>query len=334
MTDAAGRPVAAIPLDLAEHTSVLAYGDPKFARSRGGGARRMKIGVSANPHKALALELAKRATERLRQDADVVLTDETHGLLGLDVAHAPIEQLEADAMVVLGGDGTFLHTLQRSSVPLLPINAGTVGFLAEVDGAHRVEFEGALDRLLRGRYFVESRMKLACEVAGENLPDATNEVVVHTTQVAKMRMFELTLDGVAVGRLRADGLIVATPTGSTSYSLSALGPILDPAVEGIVVSALAPFQSTQRAIVVDPLKTVRVRLVLPGEGRRGRHRRPGGASARGRLDGPGLPVVAEGGVPPLRGRLLPAASGKEDPPVDRGAGRGEANGDAHLPPAA
>jgi NAD+ kinase len=223
----------------------------------------VRIGVTANPQKPLALELARRAVAHLQKAADVVLSDETHGLVGLDVAHAPIERLEADAMVAIGGDGTFLHTLQRSSVPLLPINAGTVGFLAEVDGARRPAFDAALDRLLQGRYFVESRMKLACEVGGESLPDATNEVVVHTSQVAKMRLFELTLEGHAMGRLRADGIIVATPTGSTSYSLSALGPILDPAVEAIVVSALAPFQSSQRTIVVDPLKSVRVRLVTP-----------------------------------------------------------------------
>jgi NAD+ kinase len=223
----------------------------------------MRIGISANPQKPLAVDLARRAVERLRGDADVVLSDETHALARLDVPHAPLGRIEADAMIAIGGDGTFLHTLQRSSVPLLPINAGTVGFLAEVDGAQEKAFDDALDRLLHGRYFVESRMKLACEVAGENLPDATNEVVVHTSQVAKMRLFELTLEGQPVGRLRADGLIVATPTGSTSYSLSALGPILDPAVEGIIVSALAPFQSSQRTIVVDPLKGVRVRLVHP-----------------------------------------------------------------------
>jgi NAD+ kinase len=291
----------------------------------------MKIGVSANPHKALALELAKRATERLRKDADVVLTDETHGLLGLDAPHEPIERLEADALVVLGGDGTFLHTLQRSSVPLLPINAGTVGFLAEVDGAHRVEFEGALDRLLQGRYFVESRMKLACEVAGENLPDATNEVVVHTSQVAKMRMFELTLDGVAVGRLRADGLIVATPTGSTSYSLSALGPILDPAVEGIVVSALAPFQSTQRTIVVDPLKTVRVRLVLPEkdgvvviDGQEER-RLPGGSTVLIYRSSRRAEFLRFGAG------FFRRLRGKKILPWTEELAEAEANGDAHLP---
>ena len=223
----------------------------------------MKIGISANPHKPLAVELARRAAERLGPDCDVIVTDETHALLGLGLAHAPLEQLEADALLALGGDGTFLYTLQRSTVPLLPINAGTVGFLAEVDGANLVAFDGALDRLKQGLYFVESRMKLASQVEGESLPDATNEVVVHTSQVAKMRLFELALDGRPVGRIRADGMILATSTGSTSYSLSALGPILDPTVEGIVVSALAPFQATQRAVVVDPLKSIRVRLVHP-----------------------------------------------------------------------
>ncbi len=223
----------------------------------------MRIGISANPHKPLAVDLAKRAAERLRPEADVVLTDETHALIGLDLPHSPLERLEAEVLLSIGGDGTFLYTLQRSDIPLLPINAGTVGFLAEVDGANRIAFDGALERLRKGLYFVESRMKLASQIGDENLPDATNEVVVHTSQVAKMRLFELSLDGRPVGRIRADGMILATSTGSTSYSLSALGPILDPSVEGIIVSALAPFQATQRAVVVDPLKAVRVRLVHP-----------------------------------------------------------------------
>jgi NAD+ kinase len=226
----------------------------------------MKVGISANPHKPAALDLARRAVELVDGRAEVVLSSETQALLGLPVAHQPLEEMGADAIVAIGGDGTFLYTLERTRVPLLPINAGTVGFLAEVDGANRVAFEGAIDRLLKGLYFVESRMKLASQVHGVNLPDATNEVVVHTSQVAKMRLFEIGVDGRPVGRLRADGVILATATGSTSYSLSALGPILDPAVEGIIVSALAPFQATQRAVVVDPLRTVSVRLVNPEKG--------------------------------------------------------------------
>ncbi|HEY6238971.1 MAG TPA: NAD(+)/NADH kinase [Thermoplasmata archaeon] len=223
----------------------------------------MKIAVAANPHKPIAVELAARAVGLLRDRAEVWLTSETQSILGLDLPRAPLEELEVDAIVAIGGDGTFLYALHRNPAPLLPINAGTVGFLAEVDGSNSASFDGAIERLLRGRYFVESRMKLASQVVGANLPDATNELVVHTSQVAKMRLFEIGVDGRPVGRIRADGVILATPTGSTSYSLSALGPILDPAVEGIVVTALAPFQVTQRAVVLDPLRTVSVRLVTP-----------------------------------------------------------------------
>lgn len=223
----------------------------------------MRIGIAAHPQKPLALDLARRAVERIGDRAEVVLATETRAATGIDRPAAALEAIEADALVAIGGDGTFLWTLQRSSVPLLPINAGTVGFLAEVDGGHVRAFDGAMERLVRGLYFVESRMRLASQLGGHNLPDATNEVVVHTSQVAKMRLFEIGIDGRPVGRLRADGVILATPTGSTSYSLSALGPIVDPAIEGIVVSALAPFQATQRAVLVDPLRTVSVRLVHP-----------------------------------------------------------------------
>lgn len=223
----------------------------------------MKVGITANPLKPAALELAERAVARLRGQVELVVSAETEALIRTREAHAPLESLKVDALVAIGGDGTFLYTLQRASAPLLPINAGTLGFLAEVDGAETTAFEGALDRLARGRYFLEARMKLASQVGGKNLADATNEVVVHTSQVAKMRQFELAVDGQPVGRLRADGIILATPTGSTSYSLSASGPILDPGVEGIIVGALAPFQASPRAVVLDPLRTVSVRLVSP-----------------------------------------------------------------------
>ncbi len=221
----------------------------------------MRIGVTANPLKPAALELARRAVERLSERAEVVVSTETQALIRASAAHGPLETLKVDALVAIGGDGTFLYTLQRSHAPLLPINAGTLGFLAEVDGGNATAFEGALDRLAAGRYFLESRMKLASQVGGHNLADATNEVVVHTSQVAKMRQFEIAVDGQPVGRLRADGVILATPTGSTSYSLSAAGPILDPGVEGIIVGALAPFQSAQRSVVLDPLRSVSVTLV-------------------------------------------------------------------------
>ncbi len=225
----------------------------------------MRIGVTANPHKPQALRLARAAAERLRPQAEVVFSHETGKALGEGTGSPPLDQMAADLVVAIGGDGTFLWTLQRIGAPLLPINAGTLGFLAEVDGSEPAAFEGALDRLVRGQYYIDARMKLAAQVGGRNLPDATNEVVLHTSQVAKMRLFEIAIDGRPVGRIRADGMILSTPTGSTSYSLSAAGPIVEPGVEGIVVASLASFPAGPRAVIVDPLRTVGLRLVEPGK---------------------------------------------------------------------
>jgi NAD+ kinase len=223
----------------------------------------VKVAISANPNKPAAVSAARHAVARLAAAAEVVLADETAGALGGEAHGVAVESFDADALVGIGGDGTFLSLLRRSTLPLLPINAGTVGFLAEVDAEATEAFDGALDRLLQHRYFVEDRLKLAVRVGEKVLPDATNEVVVHTSQVAKMRLFELAVDSIPVGRVRADGMILSTPTGSTSYALSALGPIIDPGVQAIVVTALAPFRATQRAMLIDPWRSVSVRLVLP-----------------------------------------------------------------------
>ena len=220
----------------------------------------MKIGLSAHPRKPEAKALAREALERIGDRAEVVLSTESS-----DVAperpHVPLESLVADVLVSIGGDGTFLYALRRSTVPLLPINAGTVGVLAEIDARRPGEFPAALERVLAGRYSLEERMKLSAEAGRLPLPDVTNDYVVHADQVGKMGLFEIAIDGSVLGRIRADGLILATPTGSTAYSLSSYGPILDPAVEGIVVTAIAPFRAGARAIVVDPLKSVAVRAL-------------------------------------------------------------------------
>jgi NAD+ kinase len=225
----------------------------------------VRIGLTANPQKPKAVDLARRAIALIGERAEIVLGEETAAALGSRQASTPLDALTADALIAIGGDGTFLYALQQTTVPLLPVNAGTFGFLAEVDGGSDTEFAAAVERLLRGEYILESRMKLASHLAGKHLPDATNEVVVHTSQVAKMRRFEIAVNGEPVGELRADGVILGTPTGSTSYALSAMGPVVDPGVPAIVIAALAPFRATPRTVVVDPLKTVTVRLLDPGK---------------------------------------------------------------------
>ena len=220
----------------------------------------MKIGLTAHPDKPTAQALARHALERIGDRAEVILAEESRGLAP-DRPNASLDRLDADVLIAIGGDGTFLHALRHSAVPLLPINAGTVGVLAEVDARRPGDLDAAIERVVTGRYSLEERMKLAAELGRSPLPDVSNDYVVHADVVGKMGVFELAFDRRVVGRIRADGLIFSTPTGSTGYSLSAFGPIVDPAVEGIVITAIAPFRAEARALVVDPLRTVTVRTV-------------------------------------------------------------------------
>ncbi len=222
----------------------------------------MKVGLTAHPGKPAALELARRAIERIGDRAELILSD---GIASLapDRPHASLEAMGGDALLAIGGDGTFLYAMRRTDAPLLPVNAGTVGVLAEVEAHRPEEFDAAIDRLLEGRYFLEERMKLAAQIGAHPIPDVVNEYVVHAAQVGKMGLFELSVDDRLVGRVQADGIIVASATGSTGYSLSLFGPIVDPTLDALVLTAIAPFRVEARAVVVDPLRTVRIRPIAP-----------------------------------------------------------------------
>ncbi len=292
----------------------------------------MRIALTANPSKPAALEMIRRAIAVLDGRADVVLSEQASGV-DPSRPHASLEELTADVLVAIGGDGSFLYALRRSAVPLLPVNAGTVGVLAEVDGKRPGGLEGALARLLDGTYFLEERMKLAAEVGSAPLVDATNEYAVHSGRVGRMGRFEISLDGHVAGRVRADGLIVATPTGSTGYALSSLGPVVEPSVEGIVLTAIAPFRVEARALVIDPLRRLGIRaldpdapsLVLP-DGQEEIPLSPGQPISIYRS--PRQATFVRFGSPfleSLRGkRILPWTE----------AGSGEGGGNADLPPGA
>jgi NAD+ kinase len=222
----------------------------------------VKVALHAHPNKPAALALARRIRSTIGGRCDLVLSEEARSLDPSRPSEG-WEALRADALVAVGGDGTFLRALRRTSVPLLPVNAGTIGVLAEVDG-RSPGLEQAIDRLLERRYFVEERAKLAAEAGSEPVPDVTNEYVVHASPVGRMGTFEVALDGRPLALLRADGVIVATPTGSTAYALSSAGPIVEPTVDAVVLTAIAPFRAEARAIVLGGLRTVRIRPTRVG----------------------------------------------------------------------
>lgn len=170
--------------------------------------------------------------------------------------------MKPDVILAVGGDGTILRALQLADAEILGINSGSLGFLAEV---YAQEIETYLARVVKKDYQVEERLRLKVTMDGERLFDCLNEAVVHTANVAKIRHFEVHLDNALVTRVRADGIILATPTGSTSYSMSVGGPIVDPQVPGIIFGAIAPFKPSCRPHVFPASAHVRVTLVKPKE---------------------------------------------------------------------
>jgi len=174
-----------------------------------------------------------------------------------------------DFVVVLGGDGTLLSTARsvaRAGIPILGVNLGSLGFLTEVK---QEEIESALAAVDSGRCDMSLRPMLHCQVqrGGECVAtyDAVNEVVMNQSAVARITDFELRVNGAFVSNYKADGLIIATPTGSTAYSLAAGGPILSPIVPGFVITPVASHALTNRPLVVQDTAIIEVRLIVTRE---------------------------------------------------------------------
>lgn len=172
---------------------------------------------------------------------------------------------QADIAIVLGGDGTMLNAarqLARYQVPLVGVNQGRLGFMTDIA---RSEMLVCMEDLLEGRFVPETRMLLDAEVLrdGECILSnlALNDVVVDKGAIGRMIEFELFIDGEFIYNLRSDGLIVATPTGSTAYSLSANGPILHPQISGIALVPLCPHALSNRPILVGDRNEIEIRIV-------------------------------------------------------------------------
>jgi len=176
---------------------------------------------------------------------------------------AEMEREKVDFIVSVGGDGTILRTIHKMAdpVPILGINMGTLGFLVDVEPKDAIE---TLKRLLSG-FVVDERSRLKLLLNGVCMPRATNEIAFLTASPAKMIEFEIIVDGALMEDFRADGVIVATSTGSTAYAMSAGGPIVDPRVDAIVLVPMAPFKLSSRPWVIPGDSVIEVRLKLPGK---------------------------------------------------------------------
>jgi NAD+ kinase len=213
----------------------------------------MIVGLTAkNDPKALAL--AATTIERLDREGHRSCMDpDTAEWLGRkDEACHEKKDLghHSDMLVTLGGDGTLLSVARHAPphVPIIGVNMGTLGFLTEI---RPEEFEDVLAAALAGRAQCEPRGTLEAFVEGREEPQRVlNDVVVNKGALARIIEMSVEVDGTFVSSFRADGLIVATPTGSTAYNLSAGGPVLYPTVPAIIITPICPHMLTNRPIVL------------------------------------------------------------------------------------
>ncbi|MBN2305657.1 MAG: NAD(+)/NADH kinase [Anaerolineae bacterium] len=168
----------------------------------------------------------------------------------------------SDLVIAIGGDGAMLRAARvcaPENVPVLGINTGHLGFLTEVSPE---EWVGSLDKLLAGQYWIEERMMIRCEVWRGDLllgqSEALNDIVVSRGAIAKAINLEMYIDGDWATTYHCDGLIIATPTGSTAYALAVGGPILPPQLTNILVAPVAPHLSMDRPMVLSQGVTVKV----------------------------------------------------------------------------
>lgn len=170
---------------------------------------------------------------------------------------------DCDMAMILGGDGTLLRAQSQLNpeIPLLGINMGTVGFLTEIEAPDTFK---VLNTILKGDYYKEKRSKLV--VSHENNKHSVmNEVVIMTDKPAKIMHFEIQIDGEVIEEVRADGLIISTPSGSTAYAMSAGGPIIDPKVAGFLIIPICPYKLGARPFVVSDTSEITVRPLKKGK---------------------------------------------------------------------
>jgi len=228
----------------------------------------MRIAILAKPKSEQAAATAAELAESLRARGHETRLEATAALMAGVPGGVPRDELPegADFAIVLGGDGTLLlgaRTFGPAKVPILGINMGRLGFLTDtgVEG-----MDAVIERMLSGEHEVEERLMLSCSV---ERPDGTregpflafNDIVVNKGALAQVIRLENWVDGDFVSDYLADGLIIASPTGSTAYGLAVGGPIIVPTTQVILLAPICPHMLTNRPIIVPATSTVECRLL-------------------------------------------------------------------------
>lgn len=229
----------------------------------------MIVGVTGNPrYEGLSALLARVQDAARSRGFDLQTEPDLAGLWPRPVASLDLENGAPDVVLCFGGDGTMLRTARLVGprrIPILGVKIGRVGFLTT---AHPASLDQALDAMVRGAYVVEPHHALAADIvdaegATRHRAVAVNDVVVHKAGVARVVRLRMLVDQEEIGTFASDGIIVATPTGSTAYSLSAGGPVVVPTVDAFVVTPICPHTLAVRPIVVPDSSHITIEVVAP-----------------------------------------------------------------------
>jgi NAD+ kinase len=230
------------------------------------------IGIISKPGVPAAAELVPKLIRWLAERNLAVRMDQETAEYARSDNALPREQVPegAELIIVLGGDGTLLsaaRAIQGREVPLFPVNLGGLGFLTAIT-IDAIFPE--LERALRGEHRIGKRKLLEADLLRGDKPvghyEALNDVVVTKSDIARMIDLDVHVDQMFVCRYKADGLIVATPTGSTAYSLSAGGPIIFPSVSAICLTPICPHMLTNRPVIVPETSTVQITCQAEDDG--------------------------------------------------------------------
>jgi NAD+ kinase len=258
--DMEGTPLN-MPFKLESRSNFVAVSKPKVFDIALNKAERHKCryGLYANMKIPKAAEYTRQVIAALEGEDFCV---DTEIALALGMEGTPLIRMEVDIVIVIGGDGTLLRALQSTDAAVVGINGGTVGFLAEIDHDHIAE---GVSRLIEGDYSIESRFRLSTWYNGEYLSDSVNEVVVHTASVAKIRHYKIYVNDELASELRADGIIISTPTGSTCYAMSLGAPYMHPQVDALIIVPMAAYKFSSRPFIVPANSKITVESLLDRE---------------------------------------------------------------------
>ncbi len=221
------------------------------------------VGLVARFDKRKAVKLTENLAEYLRKRNLEVYVEETlKNKVKTNENLQPLENMRTDFIVTVGGDGTILRTciaIPNPETPILAVNMGVRGFLTEVSPK---EAFTAVDKCLRGEFKIEKCAKLSVNVENAKIPDALNEVTISVDEPVKILYARVSKNNEHILECQADGLLIATQTGSTGYSLSAGGPVLDPHVEAFVLTPICAL-SVLRSIVFPADSKITVEVLRP-----------------------------------------------------------------------